>query len=227
MTKTQRQKLASQALNRGFLVGEKRVYGWGDRLPAGSQLSVNCPLCPTPIVAVIGYKRNTRGARILETPTGALRLAIDKHLVAAHAAPPKAKKAEPSHPFWSGPVTHPTYQERRMGIDTPNELRPPQRLMVSDLGLRGVPTEARPGGMFEPWSLPLGVIYYQVVDAHAGYHDAEDWLLQNGFGSARSWHYTALGEPEYFLDGEGHAVHRWLRLFMRGPERGSLVAWRG
>lgn len=111
-----------------------------------------------------------------------------------------------------------TYQERRLGVSTPEEYRLPANLMVSDLGLWSVPADARD-------VLPEGVVWYQVVDAHHGYAAAEAELLRRGFGAARSWHYQALGHPQSFHDAEGRLVTRWIRLFRRGPRRGELVAW--
>lgn len=112
-----------------------------------------------------------------------------------------------------------TFQNRQMGVDTPPEWRLPNRLFVSDLGLSVVPMDVRE-------QFPEGVRFYQVVDAHMGYQDAESELLRAGFGYARSWHYLALDIPEFFRDAEGHSVHRWIRLFSGGGPKNPLRVWR-
>jgi hypothetical protein len=112
-----------------------------------------------------------------------------------------------------------TFQNRQMGVDTPQEWRLPNRLFVSDLGLSVVPMDLRE-------QFPEGVRFYQVVDAHMGYQDAESELLRAGFGHARSWHYSALDIPEFFRDAEGHSVHRWIRLFTGGGPKNPLRVWR-
>lgn len=116
-----------------------------------------------------------------------------------------------------------TFQEERMSIATDKAHRMPHTLMVSDMGMRGIPVfpmDARP-------FFPPGVQFVHLVDAHVGYHDAERELMAQGFGHARSWHYQVLGIPEYFRDGEGHTVHRWMRLLKRGGKPGELVVWQG
>jgi hypothetical protein len=105
----------------------------------------------------------------------------------------------------------PTYQYRVSHAVTDEDRRPPAGLLVSDMGTHGVPPDAIP-------AMPPGVAFYQAVDAHHNYADAERWLLAHDFGHARSWHYEALGLRDAHTDGEGHLVHRYLRLFRRGPE---------
>ena len=112
-----------------------------------------------------------------------------------------------------------TFQNRQMGVDTPAEWRLPNRLFISDLGLSVVPMDVRE-------QFPEGVRFYQVVDAHMGYQDAESELLRAGFGHARSGHYSALDIPEFFRDAEGHSVHRWIRLFTGGGPKNPLRVWR-
>ena len=104
-----------------------------------------------------------------------------------------------------------TYQEERIGLRTSDAWRLPASLLVSDLGMRGIPCAA--AGI-----LPEGAVCVQVVDCHLGYLAGEAVLVREGFGAARSWHYTALGEPASYLDGEGLPVQRWLRILVRkGP----------
>jgi DNA-binding MarR family transcriptional regulator len=114
----------------------------------------------------------------------------------------------------------PTYQYRVSHAVTDEDRRPPAGLLVSDMGTHGVPPDAIP-------AMPPGVAFYQAVDAHHNYADAERWLLAHDFGHARSWHYEALGLRDAHTDGEGHLVHRYLRLFRRGPGRGQLIVWDG
>lgn len=101
-----------------------------------------------------------------------------------------------------------TYQEDRICYATSADRRPPAWLTVSDLGTFVVGLEAKA-------ALPEDVDCYQVVDCHLGYQAAEAWLVNNGFGCARDWHYEALGVTQHFLDGEGRPVQRWVRLFTK------------
>ncbi len=201
----------------------RACYAHAKSLPCQSCGNMICQVCASPAKGGCPLCRSFRASQERYD-------AETKALLAPKAPPPKPPRPkthdERGVPYWAKGHDRPTYQESRTSASTPEEWRLPESLMVSDLGLRPVPFELDEN---DKLALPSGVKFFQVVDAHMGYRDAEVALLASpGFGATRSWHYRALGVVPSFFDGEGHVVQRWLRLFMRDPDkgpRGVLVPW--
>lgn len=89
-----------------------------------------------------------------------------------------------------------TYQERMQSIATPEHLRPPARLFLSDVGLRSAG--------------PFSGLTWHRVDCHVGYLAGERWLMDRVYHPSDEW-----------LDAEGIKVRRWRHAYTRAALRGE------
>jgi hypothetical protein len=99
-------------------------------------------------------------------------------------------------PEGEAPLTAKTYQERGPHSSY-DELLPPPRLLVSDLGMRPTPQDGN--AEFLTWDRVV-----HTVDVHLGYAQAELYYTGRGYAVTRRWQ-----------DAEGVWVNRWERIYTR------------